>query len=147
MSGEIERFDPVQRDATPSSIVWIDGKVRSDLHHAEQAIGAYLGFDEATGLSEDERCEFVRDNLSLVASTAARNRLRELGAGQPTFVIIDAGDLPRSDGRMRQTGALSDRRKAERRQAKTTAGIAKPERRNAATSARASAAPLHPRRS
>jgi hypothetical protein len=107
--------DSIRSSGTNTIVdVWVDGRVRS-ICITRAAIGAYLGFDEAQTLSEDERCEFVRNNLSLLM-TAARNRLRELGAGADS-VVIDTGDLPRSDGRSGDRRA-TDRRKAERRQVK-----------------------------
>ena len=107
--------DSIRSSGTNTIVdVWVDGKVRS-ISITRSAIGAYLGFDEAKTLSEDDRCEFVRNNLSLLM-TAARNRLRELGPGTES-VVIDTGDLPRSDGRSGDRRA-TDRRKVERRQVK-----------------------------
>jgi len=85
--------------------IWIDGKLRA-ISVSPEAIGAFLGFDRATGMSDDDRCEFVRTHLPLVV-TAAKTRLHENPAAQT--VIIEVGQLPRSDGRM------GDRRKHNRR--------------------------------
>lgn len=91
--------------------IWIDGKMRS-LCVSHDAIGAFLGFDKAAAMSDQDRCEFVRTNLPLVVD-AAKQRLSETDRGSDE-VVIDVGQLPRSDGRSgdrRQT----DRRKGERR--------------------------------
>ena len=99
--------DSIRSSGTNTLVdIWIDGKIRS-ICVSQPAIGAFLGFEEATSMSERDRCEFVRTHLPLLV-TAAKNRLRETDAAVDT-VIIDIGDLPRPDGR---TG---DRRKAGRR--------------------------------
>ena len=86
--------------------IWIDGKMRA-ISISEEAIGAFLGFDAMTAMSEGDRCAFVRSNLPLLVS-AAKSRLRELDPTAST-IVIDAGHLPRADGRN------TDRRKSERR--------------------------------
>ena len=86
--------------------IWIDGKIRA-ICVSQDAIGAFLGFDRTTGMSDKDRCEFVRTNLPLVV-TAAKARLRELKPGVDT-IILDLGHLPRPDGRS------GDRRQRERR--------------------------------
>ena len=63
--------------------IWIEGKMRS-LCVSQQAIGAHLGFNEAKGLSDRDRCEFVRANLALIV-TAAQGRLREFRRRRPTM--------------------------------------------------------------
>ena len=87
--------------------IWIDGKVRS-ISISQEAIGAFLDFETSARMSDDERCGFIRNNLSLVLS-AAKARLR---LGDPTAgsIVIDAGHLPRPDGK------ATDRRQSERRQ-------------------------------
>jgi hypothetical protein len=86
--------------------IWIDGKMRG-ICVSKEAIGGYLGFDRAAGMSGDDRCEFVRTHLPLVV-TAAKSRLIDTNP-DADMVIIDGGQLPRRDG---QSG---DRRKTERR--------------------------------
>jgi len=86
--------------------IWIDGKLRS-ICVTNEAIGAFAGFDDPAALTEDGRCEFVRTNLSLIV-TAAKTRLRLTNPASDS-VIVDAGHLPRPDGR------IGDRRKGERR--------------------------------
>jgi hypothetical protein len=90
--------------------IWIEGKLRA-ICVSHEAIGAFLGFERAAGMSDDDRCEFVRTHLPLVV-TAAKARLDQEPAADT--VAIDVGQLPRSDGRGgdRRT---DDRRVAERR--------------------------------
>jgi hypothetical protein len=86
--------------------IWIDGKLR-EIRVSNEAIGAFLGFEEASGMNDGDRCEFVRSHLSLVV-TAARARLPDIepAAG---VVTLESGHLPRPDGR------VGERRKEERR--------------------------------
>ena len=86
--------------------IWIEGKMRS-LCVSQQAIGAFIGFDEAREMTDRDRCDFVRTNLALVVA-AARTRLRDTDVTADD-VILDVGQLPRPDG------ASGERRKAERR--------------------------------
>jgi len=58
-------------------------------------------------MSDDARCEVVRTNLATVV-TAAKQRLRE-GDPAAQTIVIDAGQLPRPDGK------ATDRRKGDRR--------------------------------
>jgi hypothetical protein len=94
--------------------IWIEGKMRA-LCVSQEAIGAFLGFERAGGMSDMDRREFVRTHLPLVIS-AAKTRLGEAGADADALTI-DVGQLPRSDGRSGER-RLRDRRKTERRQAK-----------------------------
>lgn len=95
--------------------IWIDGKIRA-ICIGQEAIGAYLDFDRVAQMSDDDRCTFVRNNLSLVLASA-KAKLRQ---GDPTanIVVIEAGDLPRPDGkatnRRKTDRRTSDRRKANR---------------------------------
>lgn len=101
--------DSIRASGTNTLVdIWIEGKMRS-LCVSQQAIGAYLGFNEAKGLTDRDRCEFVRANLALIV-TAAQSRLRESDVTADD-VILDVGQLPRTDG------ASGDRRKTERRAA------------------------------
>src|SRR6476646_10679170 len=88
--------------------IWIEGKMRS-LCVSQQAIGAFIGFDEASEMTDRDRCDFVRTNLALVVA-AVRTRLRDTDVTADD-VILDVGQLPRPDG------ASGERRKAERRKA------------------------------
>lgn len=104
--------------------IWIDGKMRS-ICITQEAIGAYLDFDSVARMTEDERCEVIKNSLSVVL-TAARSRLRE---GDPTTetILIDAGHLPRPDGKATDR-RKTDRRKTDRRKVKQPLG-AQPDRR------------------
>ncbi|MES2118975.1 MAG: hypothetical protein V4513_00165 [Pseudomonadota bacterium] len=91
--------------------MWVDGKMRS-ISVTQAAIGTYLGFDEADVLSEADRCEFVSNNLSMLVIAAGR-RLRALG-GDSDAINLDAGDLPRPDGKSGDRRGI-ERRKGDRR--------------------------------
>ena len=94
--------------------IWIEGKMRA-LCVSQEAIGAFLGFERASGMSDLDRREFVRTHLPLIVS-AAKARLAEDGANAEALTI-DVGQLPRPDGRSGER-RLRDRRKSERRQMK-----------------------------
>ena len=94
--------------------IWIDGKMRA-LCVSHEAIGAFLGFDQAADMTEHDRCEFVRTHLPLVV-TAAKARLGETDFTADA-VSIDVGQLPRPDGRPGDRRE-NDRRKGDRRKAK-----------------------------
>ncbi len=116
--------DSIRASGTDTLVdIWIEGKIRA-ICITQDAIGAYLDFESVAQMSDDERCTFVKNNLSLVLS-AAKARLRE----HPTAnsIVIDAGGLPRADGK------ATNRRKGERRKSdrrKSSAPLAgQPERR------------------
>ena len=94
--------------------IWIEGKMRA-LCVSHEAIGAFVGFERAGGMTDLDRREFVRTHLPLVIS-AAKTRLSETGADAEALTI-DVGQLPRGDGRSGER-RLRDRRKSERRQLK-----------------------------
>jgi hypothetical protein len=94
--------------------IWIEGKMRA-LCVSHEAIGAFIGFERAAGMSDLDRREFVRTHLPLVIG-AAKERLSEAGADADALTI-DVGQLPRGDGRSGDR-RLRDRRKGERRQLK-----------------------------
>jgi hypothetical protein len=99
--------DSIRTSGTNTLVdIWIDGKVRA-ISVSQDAIGAFLGFDQAAGMTERDRCEFVRGHLPLIV-TAAKSRLRD-SEFNADAVAIDVGQLPRPDG------ASGDRRTAERR--------------------------------
>ena len=117
--------DSIRASGTDTLVdIWIDGKMRS-ICISQEAIGAYLDFDRVARMTEDERCEAIKNNLAVVLK-AAKARLRE---GDPTMqsIILDAGHLPRPDGKAtdRRRG---DRRKGDRRKGSRPLG-AQPERR------------------
>jgi hypothetical protein len=86
--------------------IWIDGKMRS-ICISQEAIGAYLDFEQLARMSDDDRCGFVKNNMSLVLS-AAKARLRDTDV-TANLIALDAGHLPRPDA------GTADRRKTERR--------------------------------
>lgn len=99
--------DSIRSSGTDTLVeIWIEGKLRS-VCISQQAIGAYVGFEKASGMSDRDRSEFVRAHLPLIVS-AAKARLLESNLAADN-VVIDVDDLPRDDG------AKGNRRKAERR--------------------------------
>src|SRR6476469_9021762 len=104
--------------------IWIDGKMRS-LSVSLEAIGAFLGFDKASSMSERDRCEFFRTHLPVVVA-AAKQRLSETdrSVGQ---VVIAVGQIPGCEGKSGERRA-SDRRKGERQKV-TLSRSGQPERR------------------
>lgn len=82
--------------------IWISGKLRA-ISVSRAAIDSYIGFEKAAGMSDDDRCEFIRTNLPLVVS-AVRAKLRDSSPAADS-VVIDVGQL----------GGGPDRRKTERR--------------------------------
>ena len=103
--------DSIRSSGTSTLIdLWINGKLRA-ICVTEEAVGAFVGFAQAADMTEKDRCEFVRKHLPLVMA-AAKARLQV----DPTAdtVNIDAGQLPRADGRVGDR-RKEDRRKGERR--------------------------------
>lgn len=118
--------DSIRPSGTDTLVdIWIDGKMRS-LCVSQQAIGAYIGFDQAKGMSERDRCEFVRTNLALVVK-AAKERLRDTDVTADN-VALDVGQLPRADGVSGDRRKV-DRRKTERRKASVPRAAGLPDRR------------------
>ena len=116
--------DSIRASGTDTLVdIWIDGKLRA-ICVSQEGIGAYLGFERAGAMSDDERCEFVRSNLPLVI-TAAKSRLRDTDPSSGS-IVIDAGHLPKPGARGgdRRT---TERRKSERR--KNDRPITHPDRR------------------
>ena len=93
--------------------LWIDGKSRA-VTVTRHAIEAYLRLppDRASILSEDDRREFVRTHLSLVAQAASEQVRADPQAETVTIDAFEAGAATRSPTERRQT----DRRKGDRRQ-------------------------------
>jgi hypothetical protein len=120
--------DSIRASGTDTLVdIWIEGKIRA-ICVTQDAIGAYLDFDSVTRMSDDDRCMFVKNNLSLVLS-AAKARLRQ---GDPTanIVMIEAGNLARPDGKATDR-RKNDRRKNDRRKSSQPLG-AHPDRRRTA---------------
>ncbi len=95
--------------ATTLVEIWIDGKLRS-ICVTRAAIEESLGLapDQAKTLSDDDRCEFVRQHMAAVVK-AARDWLRD-GHAEASSIIIDTGQLARKGA-----PRVGDRRKGERR--------------------------------
>lgn len=89
--------------------MWIDGKLRQ-IVVPQEAIGAFLGFDRAEGMTENDRCEFVRTHLALLV-TAAKTKLSGTNAAADS-VVVDGAHLAKLG-----SGPARDRRKDERRKA------------------------------
>jgi hypothetical protein len=97
--------DSIRSSGTDTLVdIWIEGKVRS-ICVTQEAIGAFLGFEKTTGMSDRDRCEFVRAHLPLLAKSAKA----ALGDPSADSVVLGNGDLPRPDG------SSGDRRRADRR--------------------------------
>jgi hypothetical protein len=86
--------------------IWVNGKLRA-ISVTKQAIDGFAGQNADSGMSDDERCDFVRTHLPLVV-TAVKTQLRE-ASEDLEGVTIDVGQLG---------GRITDRRKGERRKAK-----------------------------
>jgi hypothetical protein len=104
--------------------IWIEGKLRA-ITIANEAIGAFVGFDRAESMRDEDYCNFVRTNLGMVI-TAAKARLAKSGP-LADAIVIEAGDLPRADGAKGERRQV-ERRKTERRKIALPRGD-KPERR------------------
>jgi hypothetical protein len=117
--------DSIRSSGTDTLIdLWINGKLRS-ICVGEEAIGAFVGFAGANGMSEKDRCDFVRTNLPLIIA-AAKTRLRDDPVADS--ISLDAGHLPRPDGRVGDR-RKSDRRKEDRRKSNRSGTGTQPDRR------------------
>lgn len=95
--------------------IWLKGRMRG-VSVRREAIAAYLDLpaESSAEMSDDDRSEFVRRNLSLVAA-AALAWLSE-NPGQDN-VVIDAGQLARPGRGTPGERRAGDRRKGDRRKA------------------------------
>jgi hypothetical protein len=117
--------DSIRSSGTDTLIeLWIDGKLRA-ICISQEAIGAFVGFTEMTAMGDKERCEFVRTNLPLVIA-AAKTRLKDDPDAET--ITLDAGQLPRPDGRQGER-RQGDRRKSERRKTAREPDPTRPDRR------------------
>lgn len=118
--------DSIRSSGTDTLVeLWIGGKLR-DISITHEAIGAFVGFAQAGEMCDKDRCEFVRTHLPLVIAAAKTKLETDPSAAA---ISIDAGQLPRPDGRAgdRRT---TERRKSERRKAPRAApDPSKPDRR------------------
>jgi hypothetical protein len=83
--------------------IWVNGKLRA-ISVTREAIETFFGVSHATGMTEDERCEFVRGHLPQLV-TAVKATLRDNDPNADS-VDIDIGQFG---------GRAADRRKTERR--------------------------------
>jgi hypothetical protein len=94
--------------------MWLSGQVRS-ISVSREAIAEFKGLHagQANALSDEDRSEFVRTHLTLIA-TAAAARLRDDPATEQ--VTIETGQLRREDAaRAPAERRQGDRRKGDRR--------------------------------
>lgn len=92
--------------------IWIEGKVRA-ICVTQAAIGASIGFDKASAMTDEERCDFVRRHLPQVVRAAKA----EVADGDPDAAAITIDEShpvgpPGSGGGERRR---TERRKADRR--------------------------------
>ncbi|HEX5237844.1 MAG TPA: hypothetical protein VFW39_05205 [Sphingomicrobium sp.] len=92
--------------------LWIQGKFRA-ITISRHAIERYLGLasDGTSGLTDDERSEFVRTHLGQVQSAALERLRSDPGADA---IAIDSARLGRLDEDIGER-RTSDRRKGDRR--------------------------------
>jgi hypothetical protein len=88
--------------------IWVNGKLRA-ITVTKHAIDAFVGPSVSKGMSDDERCEFVRTHLPMLVA-AVKTQLRE-ATDDLESVTIDIGHLG---------GRAAERRKGERRKVKLT---------------------------
>ena len=98
--------------ATTLVDIWLEGKLRS-ICVTRAAIEDSLGAEKAAALSDDERCEFVRQHMAQVVK-AARDWLGQ-GNAEAGNIVIDTGQLPRLTGPKSTERRKGERRAADRR--------------------------------
>lgn len=94
--------------------MWLSGKLRS-VSVSRGAIAEFQGMHvgQANALTDDDRSEFVRRHLTLIASAAAARLKDDPGAES---VSIETGQLRREDmSRAPDRRVAGDRRKGDRR--------------------------------
>jgi hypothetical protein len=100
--------DSIRASGTDTLVdIWINGKLRA-ICVTKEAIDAVVGSSRATGMSDEDRCEFVRGRLPLVV-TAAKTWLSETSPAADR-VVIDVGQL----GGTAPSSPGGDRRKGDR---------------------------------
>lgn len=95
--------------------IWLQGRMRS-VSVSREAIETFLEVppDQAGAMSDEERSDFVRRHLSIVAA-AALARLQERPGTDS--VTIEAGHLQRPNSARPGERRSGDRRKGDRRKA------------------------------
>ena len=101
--------------------MWIEGKLRG-ISVSREAIETFLQLspERAQAMTDEDRREFVRTHLSVVA-TSAKDRLGNTDADADS-VMIDAGQLGTQDGGRTGDRRRGDRRKGDRRKADQPTG-------------------------
>jgi hypothetical protein len=101
--------DSIRASGTDTLVdIWINGKLRA-ICVTRDAIDAYVGSNQVTKATDDDRCEFVRTHLPLVV-TSVKSKLRLIDPNAES-VTIEAGQLGREAGDRRR----SERRRTDRR--------------------------------
>ncbi len=104
--------DSIRASGTDTLVdIWIDGKLRA-ISITNEAIAAFVGFERA-GLSDEQRCEFIRTHLPQVV-VAVKLRLIDTAPDADT-VVIDVGQL--GGDKSQQDRRKDERRKTDRRKA------------------------------
>ena len=102
--------------------MWIDGKLRG-LSISRKAIESFLQLspERADAMTDEDRREFVRTHLSLLATTA-KERLRQLPPDADD-ITIDAGQLGAREAARTGDRRKGDRRKGDRRKSDQPTGL------------------------
>jgi hypothetical protein len=102
--------------------MWIDGQLRG-ISISRKAIESFLQLppEQVGTMTDDDRREFVRTHLGLLA-TAAKERLRHL---QPDAddILLDAGQLGAREAARTGDRRKGDRRKGDRRKSDQPTGL------------------------
>jgi hypothetical protein len=109
--------DSIRASGTDTLVdIWIDGKLRA-ISITNEAIAAFVGFEQA-GLSDEQRCEFIRTHLPqvVVAVKLPRNDT----APDADTVVIDVGQ---GGDKSQQDRRKDERRKTDRRKASRSTKI------------------------
>jgi hypothetical protein len=102
--------------------MWIDGKLRG-IAVARQAIEGFLQLppDSSATMSDEDRREFVRTHLGLLAA-AAKDRLRQTDSDAEE-IVIDAGQLGAQEAARTGDRRRTERRKGDRRKVDQPTGL------------------------
>ena len=104
--------DSIRASGTDTLVdIWVNGKLRA-ISISKDAIAAFVGFERA-GMSDNQRCEFIRAHLPQVVA-AAKVALASLDPDVDT-IVIDVGQLGGSSSQ--QDRRKTERRKTDRRKA------------------------------
>jgi len=119
--------DTIRASGTNTLVdLWLVDRVRP-LCVTREAIAANVGFAKAEAMGEEDRCRFVRSNLTLVLAAATAALLD--GTNDGDLIVLDGSALV-ADGSGGGDRRTSDRRNKKRRQiARTGGSLATGERR------------------